>query len=336
VRHLRLPAQRLPESSEQRDERVRNYFAQLSANATAGPLGWDVALCWPSDPSVYVDPKLLDGLAWWRRSFGPTSVETIPTTFSQRDGFLLSIEDSWTLYSWSRWLVSLGAFQPNVTVLHIDDHNDLMSPRILVQKDGWTDAITNSPMSLLDPPSVASAITSGAIGIGSFVAPVLHLLPRVDFRHLWANGAGKAGLDPSHLHAVTVADDLLAPGTQRLATVQRPGIPSPREHRYHATNDVDVWLRDLEDGPILLHVDMDYFNNRYNGDSAWTETHDRHDPSADHVLRRIDEVFTAMQRSGVLGRVVDSVVALSPGFFPAELWPAATDRVAYYLTGRIT
>ncbi len=31
------------------------------------------------------------------------------------------------------------------------------------------------------------------------------------------------------------------------------------------------WSNDLGPGPILVHIDMDYFNNRYDGDSDWAK-----------------------------------------------------------------
>ncbi|HEY5957828.1 MAG TPA: hypothetical protein VIV60_14800 [Polyangiaceae bacterium] len=333
---LSVPREALPESLREREQVVRQYFAQLSATITSTPSGWDIALDWTSDPAVYVDPHLAEGLSWWRHSIGPISVETIPTTHTQRDTYLLSIEDSWTVYSWSLWLQSLASrtLPINTTILHIDDHNDLMSPRLVVSESAWIDAITANPVSLFEPTTVAQAITSGAIGIGSFVAPLLHTLPRVDVRHLWATGARPSSASPMRLRARAINDGLLLPGAKRLAVTQDPVQPGPTDHCYRATNDLEVWLADIAAGPILLHVDMDYFNNRYNGDSAWPDNERRHDPILSEVLSRIDEVFAAMQSCGVLARVANTTVALSPGFFPAEFWADAIERITRYLGGK--
>jgi hypothetical protein len=72
---------------------------------------------------------------------------------------------------------------------------------------------------------------------------------------------------------------------------------------------------------------MDYFNNRYDGDSDWSTRTALHDPSLEMVLAKIDEVTAALQTSDVASQVDDIVVAFSPGFFPAEFWAAAEARL---------
>jgi hypothetical protein len=45
----------------------------------------------------------------------------------------------------------------------------------------------------------------------------------------------------------------------------------------------------------------------------------------------IDAVFKAINESGMASRIENVTVALSPGFFPAELWAASITRMQYYL-----
>ena len=97
--------------------------------------------------------------------------------------------------------------------------------------------------------------------------------------------------------------------------------------RYRATNDLNDWLADIGDGPVLLHVDMDYFNNRYDGDGDWIDRMRRLDPPLDAVLAQIDKVAAAMEHGGLIDRIEDAAVAFSPGFFPAELWQPAERRL---------
>src|SRR5205823_4355086 len=96
---------------------------------------------------------------------------------------------------------------------------------------------------------------------------------------------------------------------------------------YRLTSRLDYWLAELPDAPVLLHVDMDYFNNRYNGDSDWSERRSCHDPGLAEIVGRIDDLFDALSRYRVDSRIENVTVALSPGFFPAELWEESIARI---------
>lgn len=331
---LHVPRAALPQDPHEREAALRTYFAQLVVRATEVANGWELALEWTSQDAMYIDPGLAAGLDWWSQNYGPISIAEIPTSSTLQDRFLLAVEDAWTLCSWSRWLKNTAALPSQVTVLHLDDHNDLMSPRVVVEPTGWIDAITSATVDLREPVTVAAAIRSGAVGIGSFIAPFVHAMPRVDIRHLCARRYARAGPPPCRLMPVMESDTLLAPGRPRLAVKAESSSPPDGTHRYQATDDLDVWLDAIAPGPVLLHVDMDYFNNRYDGDSDWRMLPDRYDPPLEFVLARIDEVFAALRSTGMLARIEDVAIALSPGFFPADLWPQSIERVKRHLHGK--
>jgi hypothetical protein len=90
-------------------------------------------------------------------------------------------------------------------------------------------------------------------------------------------------------------------------------------------------LDELPDVPTLLHIDLDYFNNRFNGDSDWELHSSRHDPTSHEIMSAIDLVFNTLAVRGIFDRIVDITVALSPGFFPAEFWSLAIERIYYHL-----
>jgi hypothetical protein len=331
---LRVPREALPALASARADVLSRYFDQLVVRAIETEDGWNLELDWADQAAMYVDPDLHSGLEWWSREYGALSVGTIPTTFSQQDGFLLAVEDAWTLYGWSRWLRTAGEDPEVLTILHLDDHTDFMSPRVIAVGSTWRDAITGQDVNVRSPESVASAIRSGAIGIGSFIAPFAHALPSLDVRHLCARHYARARMAPVRLLPVLAQDTLLVPGGSRIALKQEAGVATTEGHRYHATDDLDVWLAELPSGPVLLHIDMDYFNCRYDGDSDWAAQPHRHDPPLDRVLARIDEVFAALRATKTMERIEDVVVALSPSFFPAELWPKTVERIARHLSER--
>jgi hypothetical protein len=80
-----------------------------------------------------------------------------------------------------------------------------------------------------------------------------------------------------------------------------------------------------------VHIDLDFFNNRYNWNSDWHEQPDRHDPSTERILDRIGDVVEALLP--LRSRIVDIAIGISPGFFPAEFWQPAYDELIRELAG---
>jgi hypothetical protein len=337
VRTLILPAGILPECAQERRAVLDAYFDDLLASVKAVPEGWEIDLNWPSSADYYVDPCIEQGLAWWKAG---TDIAEIHRQVSHTHSGQLSLIDSWTLFSWSHWLAERrlrGEATNEVVILHVDDHTDLMTPRLILHEEKWRDAISGKEFDLYKPTSVLSAILNGAIGVGSFISPLVHSVPNVYLRHLSQTAPDEAPQDSS-LVAKSLADTLLSIGALRPAVgIIREIVGTPNEPRraaakhYRFTRQLDAWLGELPDAPVLLHVDMDYFSNRYNGDSDWKARAGRHDPKLPEIMLAIDAVFKAITESGVASRIENVTVALSPGFFPAELWASSIDRMQEHL-----
>lgn len=318
-----VPRDRLPRSFVERHAALRDYFCDKDADAAEVDGGWALSLGWPGGVERHVDPRLDEGLSWWGDG---VRRETMALARRREGRVLRTLYDSWTLQSWSEWLARQGSAPSPLTILHVDDHLDLGSPRLFSEAGEWTDAISGRGVSLTDPASVQAAIESGAIGMGSFLTPFVHMLPHCDVRHLCQPPKARAAADYD-LVLTTTPDTLIAPGQARPAVnlVSRAGAPGPG--RLRITPDLDDWLADLQPGPVLLHIDMDYFNNRYDGDSDWEDHQEPLDPDSDAVCDTIDRMTHALVARGLVGRLEDVVVAFSPGFFPAELWARADARL---------
>jgi hypothetical protein len=329
----------LPEKEPERDEFLKKYFCELAVSAKQVRNGWSLSLNRPTRADFYIDPNLVKGLEWWSNNFGQVDVPGIPFAVWRRAGMQLSLNDSWTIYSWSQWLSKsvAPASKPQViTLLHVDDHDDLMTPRVLVGGHAGYDAISGFALDLCKPETVESAVRSGAIGIGSFMAPLLHFLPGVHVRHLCSTEYAKERLGPHIVRPIRIPDELLAPGSLRPA-VELKRIEDVCEgdrkgcHPYIVTDDLKGWLKDLPEGPVLVHIDMDYFNNRFNGDSDWVDDGPKYDPPLSGVVSRIDQVFDSLKGEQIAGRVADFAVALSPGFFPADMWAPSIERIQNHI-----
>lgn len=314
---LQIPRERLPEDQRARHARLRDYFCDRDADAVADGDEWRLNMHWPADPYRHVDPALADNLAPWDCGLGGMAQAV------RRQGRVTTaLYDTWTLVSWSQWAASSGFDRTApLTILHVDDHRDLMSPRLFLREGGWIDPIGGGAVRVEDPSSVQRAMESGAVGMGSFLTPFLHAFPQAEVRHLCQPPKARSTTD-YRFEAGTVVDDLLEPGALR------PSITLVTEEgtgpgRYRLTPDRDHWLQDLAVGPVLLHLDMDYFNNRYDGDGDWSDRPVLLDPDRGAVMAEIRAVAGALSDRGLLAEVADAVVAYSPGFFPSELWDEA-------------
>lgn len=312
----------LPEDAHARHDRLRTYFCDKDAIATRANGGWRLDLAWPSEVERHVDIKIRQHLTPW----GGIGLDGMATARRRSGRVLSSLYDTWSLLTWCEWVArTRPASKDRITILHVDDHRDLMSPRLAIKGNGLVDMITGRPFDVRDPASVLSACDSGAVGMGSFLTPFLFAFPNCDVRHLCQPPKIDRTLD-WHYRATTEHDDLLRPGAERPAIALEPSQGTDMG-RYRATNDLKDWLADIGNGPVLLHIDMDYFNNRYDGDGDWIDRMRRLDPPLDAVLAQIDKVSAAMEREGLIDRIEDAAVAFSPGFFPAELWQAAERRL---------
>lgn len=318
---ITLPFDRLPGSAVERHATLRDYFCDKDASAKRTTDGWDLTLGWPNDAARHVDPKLADGLAWWD---GHLERSDMALSMRRSGRILSTLYDSWTLHSWSEWLERVGPQAEPIVVLHVDDHRDIGTPRVFVQSAGCRDPLTGQLVDLAQPDSVASAIRSGAIGMGSFLTPFLHAFPTTEVRHLCQPPKAVDTRD-FRFELTEEQDTLLDPCALRPAVELVPVARETGPGRYRVTPDLGDWLKGIGPGPILLHIDMDYFNNRYDGDSDWLDRRRKLDPPVASVLEKIDALADALEGAGLASRLEDVVIAYSPGFFPGEYWQAADE-----------
>ncbi len=332
---VEVPAASLPEGAEERFWFLAGYFERLIAEAVPLDRGWRLELRWPAAAASYVDPRLAAGLCW----FSPQLlVSDIHLGVRLENGFQLSLDDAWTLLSWCSWLQDQDERPRHLSVLHLDSHADLMSPRLSRGSgaDGpWTDLLTGRPVDLQSPLDVVAAIRSGAIGIGSFIVPfvheVLHATTGLSLFHLCARARqqtapGAYALVPVFAEADPLFPDARRPGLE-LQRLPEPGALRDGQGLYVLDDDVAGILGRIPPGPVLLHIDLDYFNDRFDGRPDWEETPERHDPPRDETLAAIDGFFAALAASPLPPSIADVTVALSPGFFPADYWEPAVERV---------
>ncbi len=331
---ITIPLSRLSHDIQRRRMQLRDYFCDKDAVATQVDNTWLLELGWSNEPERYVDPRIAEGLAWWG---GELQYSDMAVARKREGRIMLSLNDTWTLESWSELLAS-DSGHSDVIVLHVDDHKDLGSPRIFLTPDGWIDPIKGETIDLRDPNSVASSIESGALGMGSFLTPFLHVIPNVSVRHL-CQAPKCVGTQDFDIKLDLVADSLLKLDACRPSITLKPTqnrtskAKRVSRSRYRFTDNMNAWLEDLDgkmavkDTIFLLHIDMDYFCNRYDGDSDAVNFPHPLNPPLPKIFEQIDKLIEALKQHSLLVCLHDIVIALSPGFFPAEFWGPCCERL---------
>lgn len=327
-----LPTEFLPEEEHQRYQVLQEYFCDQRGQSYYENGQWVVDLYWPSEKEYFVDPLITEGISWWNPSL---ALQNSYQQFREMPGYQLSLNDSWTLYSWSKWIskqIRTEGFPEEIILLHVDYHNDLMSPRLGYTNNVYNDLITGNIFDIKEPESVYKAILSGAIGVGSFIVPLLHEVKKVHLRHLCDSHLTKKKGLINQLKKEWENDTLLALDQIRpkVNFVQEDYDTDPNDDliSYKITNNIQEWLDNLPNVPILLHIDMDYFNCRYDGDSDWQKNLPRHDPSPLAMEDNMKKIFNAISTKGLGGQIKDITVALSPGFYPAEFWKIGIEKIS--------
>jgi len=274
-------------------------------------------------PDTYyhaIDPDLPSLLDQFRPGLDMAGIAAF--TCSSPD-FDLSFEDSWSGRHLARFLRLAPADSPLV-VIHLDDHTDMMPP-LLGSRDGTL--VFPGSDDTFDATSEANwlrAITSGCVGIGSFLSPLFHSDHPVHVRHV---DNCMTPLGPvRHVAPGIRLPDLFAGFP--LAALAYHDHPMPAAAgTYMAGTDPALVLRDLPRGTVVVHIDFDYFINDFNGNllagRGATVDEATMIEAADRKLARFLE---AMRRYDI--RPKRWLVATSPGFCAIRHWNDLLEKLS--------
>lgn len=243
------------------------------------------------------------------------------STVHRREGKLCFChEDSWSGLFMAEALTHVP-YDQSLVILHVDDHQDMMPTLLVRNRDGkLIDSGTGQLFEPMVPSDWNLSIASGAIGIGNFLTPFLHLGREVHIRHL-NNRFDDAVSEP------------IGPGVKRydlipeyeFATVDRGTEGKQTCGTFQAHMNAARLLDDLPDGLLIVHIDLDYFINDFNGNPGGVPQEVDAALSA-AVQAKIARLFSAIAQSG---RKVDRwIFATSPGFCASRHWAELLGRLA--------
>jgi hypothetical protein len=256
-----------------------------------------------------VDPYLSETLTNFRQSM--TSVDILAYRLST-ERFDLYFEDSWT-----------GAFiakrfqeqrqHDELVLIHLDDHTDMMPTLLYRSEEGLIDPTSGVRF---DPTSCRdweAAIYSGAVNIGNYLTPFYFSASNVHIRHL--NNSIECG-DLCHVARTSCRYELIL--DKQFAAICKTNSYTPESvGTYLVGSNPDKVLAGAPRAWTLVHIDLDYFINDFNG--AFRGEGYVPDPMLrTDALRKMNRFFCSLGR---LNPIVDRwLIATSPGFCSAVHW----------------
>ena len=259
-----------------------------------------------------IDPYLDDGL----EVLGIDRTQQALATFHrQRSHFDLCLEDSWSGKWMSKALASLNRSTP-LTILHLDDHTDMMSTMLEHRGASLFDPINQRVFDPYAPQDWDAMITSGAVGIGSFLTPFFYLDRPVKILHL----KDEIGDLNTQIMAPSKLTHPLLSGRAFLdiSHAQPDPTDSASFKSYVSGQSIEDLVAQIDDQALLMvHIDLDYFINDFNGNPFDGDYLPGDDLQA-RAAQKIARLFTALRGSKIT--VAKWIIGTSPGFCSGFHW----------------
>jgi len=281
----------------------------------------------PAVPYHAFDPFLAAGLTRLRRDLRMehaqsfrTRAEACPPELQRRWAFDLCLEDSWSGCFIAEWLRA-SPTADDLVLIHLDHHTDMMSSLLQRCGQALVDPTDGRVFDARSGDDWQKGIASGSIGIGSFVTTLFELPNRLHVRHI-----NNYETSDYATYRVVHADLRYSEIPERsFATIRkRRDHPPDAAGTYRGGADPATVLDPIPPGRIVVHIDLDYLINDFNGnpcDDGWTPAADARVPAS----RKLDAFFETLLASD---RPVDRwIVATSPGFCSAYHWPWLLEHI---------
>lgn len=299
----------LPQDEQRAIEYLYDYFNNFDITLKVSNNSYDVQLT-KNEYSYCED--ISKGL-----EFLGISEQGIDTYCNVKNNSALCLSENWLVYAYAKIMEKKNYNIKKMTIIHVDDHTDLMKPFIYWDNGKYYNMINNQRICFNNSSSLKQAIMSGAITIGSMLTAIVYSQEQTEIFHLKQNAETKSNA----FYKTTVFDSVLMDNAQRISIdFSNQNI---NYNNYTLTSNWEYIIQNIKINiPCILHIDMDYFNNRYNASTSWKENANRHDPNFIEQKKSMDTLICAVER--ILKKVdINCVlIGISPSFYPVEYWNA--------------
>jgi hypothetical protein len=288
---------------------------------------WHFSLEQAIDPEWYVD-SLLVGKVKEVFNLSLKDIANYYKIYQRKVCTIITMYHSWALLS-----------VPNIikrdftTIIHIDDHTDLMSG--FFKKDEHNsnqliDTIWGFTINLNESNDIMNAIDRGIIGMGNFLTAYLLATPAGRFYHI-------KSLDSQNFeqkdYSLQLKEEQFILGEDKYVQIN-PHLSEERNENnwtYTLTEAIPKLLDKGRDENVWLDIDLDYFSNRFNKDSDWMKN-EYYDPTLEKIIVDMEKLLDLIKQSTWVNNVTALTIAFSPGFFPSEYLQIADKHFIQPLT----
>jgi hypothetical protein len=250
----------------------------------------------------------------------PMRLKDLQSYRSRMGSFDLCFEDCWTGFFIAQQF-ERSRHNRDLILIHLDDHADMM-PTLLARSGN---SLINPASGTLFDPAVCehwgTAICSGCVSIGNFITPFFFSGRQVHVRHINNETTGVG--DPQSVIQQSCRYPLIP--DYEFASIVRSDPSGPAgSGTYLGGASPDHVLRQLPAGQTIVHMDLDYFINDFNGNAA----PEKYFPSPDLVTQGLKKMDCFFETLGALGLKIERwMVATSPGFCSAQHWDWLLKRI---------
>ncbi|MGR2977886.1 GNAT family N-acetyltransferase [Vibrio vulnificus] len=312
---IRIHKNNLPDNEQEVYEKLYSYF--LDHEIDKLELSGDYWLISLSKKAFNHCDDIRPGLNWLKISERDSA-----SFYIQGDRYLFCLAESYIPYGWSCLYYKYGLNNGSTVLLHFDSHRDLMDTRIsYTDGEKWKDLLTNKVVQFSDPKSILSSVCSGAIGIGSMVTPLLHHNPNLYIAHYNPSVCeNKLYVVKPELKKETLFRECLFVLKSKFIETN-----SKEPNNYIESNTIhDAVLFSRDKDNILLHIDMDSLNNRYNGNSDWESEGYYYENDIFSQISDIDTLISLIDEYKLANKIRHTSIGISPSFYPVEYWEPVT------------
>lgn len=239
------------------------------------------------------------------------------------DNMALCLSENWLAYAFV-FLTERDHYDKiAMNIIHIDDHSDLMSPFIYNHKEKFYDMLSGNEVIFNKSKSLKKAVQSGAITIGSMLTAIIYAMEYANIIHIKKNAISQE----FSILKDKISDHILHKGCQRI--IIKKINSCNKANKYFVTDNWnDLEKRINPEYPSLLHIDMDYFNNRYNASTSWMENKITNNPDIMQQKQEIDRLINTIKKITKITEIKYVLIGISPSFYPVEYWESGLN----YLT----
>lgn len=306
-RKIYLNKYTLPISEQDALERIFNYFNGFDIDYTFDKHNYIITLT-RSDFSFCEDiSKGLNDIC--------VSEKNINDFCYLSDNACLCLSENWIPYAWSIIAAPKLKTKHKFAIIHVDDHSDLMSPFIRYEAGLYYNMLNGNTIDFLNEKSISDAVMSGAITIGSMLTTIVYSVEAANIYHIKHSAIDEI----KGIKKTTFTDSFIEKGQKRISISFEENETTKNRYILTSKWSTIAKLIGTED-ECILHIDMDYFNNRYNGSTSWRTDGGSNDLSFEEQRKSMDILLSNVQHINTFMPIKYILVGVSPSFYPAEYW----------------